>query len=76
MITPEMDEQVLTEQANTVIDLRARRGTSRYTRQSGALPRLADDPNYIPMSGGLPHPVQDSTGFFSRLRDRLNGRAQ
>jgi hypothetical protein len=75
MTAPEMDEKVPADHSNTVIDLRARRGTSRYTRQSGALPRLADDPNYVPMSGGLPHPVAESTSFFAKLRDRLNGRA-
>jgi hypothetical protein len=73
MTAGDMDADVL-QSDDVIVELRARRGTSRYTRQSGALPRLADDPDYIPMSGGLPHPVSESHSFLSRLRDRLNGR--
>ena len=74
MTAPNRHERVAIDEDDVVVDLRARRGTSRYTRQSGALPRLRDDPNYIPMADGLPHPVSERSTFLTRMRDRLNGR--
>jgi hypothetical protein len=74
MTAPEINGDVRSNRAEVVVDLRARRGTSRYTRQSGALPRLSDDPTYVPMSGGLPHPVSEPRSFLERLRERLSGR--
>ncbi len=44
---------------------------SRYRRQSGALPRLADDPDYSSDNDALPHPSEEPAGFMAKLRAKI-----
>lgn len=54
-----------------IVDLTDWEDASRYRRQSGVLPRLADDPSYTPDTHALPHPVKESTGLFARMKAKI-----
>ena len=64
------DAATSTDDDDIVVYLRTWGNTSRYRRQSGALPRLSDDPTYQPATS-LPRPVNDRASLWVRIMERL-----